>query len=251
MKTTNGNGHLKDAFLLLNGLFYLEHKNDVLVITAPDVPDHKYYMGIPGRLNELQEMPRTVDLRSFLKGRLGDEFKFPPEIPQFSKSETGTGNIAAPGRFQAIMPIPLEIYALRKGFIKDFHPVKKSNVGKNILKSSGPELGTLICLVYKGRFPSEWTSTQMCHFYAENLHLLALKHVNHAYQMSSTLFACPDKFDLRMDNHFELPPVKPHVEHLNRLRLSLRDVLNLDELLPATAAAGAKVANCVQLAMTE
>ncbi|HEV3037442.1 MAG TPA: hypothetical protein VHA33_06620 [Candidatus Angelobacter sp.] len=255
MKTANGNnGHLKDALLVLNGLFYLEHKDDVLIITAPDIPDHKYYIGIPGDLKELKEMPRTVDLRSFLLGRQDNEFKFPPEIPQFSKSETGTGNIAATGRFQAIVPIPLEIYALRKGSIKDFHPVEKSIVGKNILKSSGPELGTQTCLQYKGHFPQEWTPTQICHFYAENVHELAIKHVNHAYRMSRTLFSYPDKFDLRMDNHFQLLPIPPHNdEQLKRLKLSLSDQLNLDELnlvLPDTDTAAANVANCVQLAMT-
>lgn len=192
-----------NVFILLHGLFFLEYQGGKLVVTAPEVADHDYQMGTPDNDGkDLQPLPSTPqDFSDPAMGLTGasNATQFPPELLQFSKKDTGVGNLTGPFRFRCTLPSPLQIVPLRNGPRSDLH-CTPGNVLSSINKHQGARIGIVTCLVYTGSVAKiHPTSTDRCHFYAEPDFEPNLEHTNHALSEARLLFANGKNFDLQLD----------------------------------------------------
>lgn len=223
------------VFILLNGFFFLEYQQNKFVVTAPEIDDHDYQIGTPDNGGiDLQKVPgpnNLLDLSDPSFGLVGDSSctpRFPPELLQFSKGETGVGDLNGTFHFRRILPCPLDIIPLRKGNRSDFPALAgniKQNIDNHATAQSAKQISLVTCLVYNGTTNKICSGTKRCHFYAEPDCELGLDHLNHALGQAKLLFAHQDKFDLQFDTTKRPPLVKaqPPASEDNRAA-DLRDI---------------------------
>jgi hypothetical protein len=220
------------VFILLHGLFFLEYKGNNLVVTAPQVVDHDYQIGTPDNDgSDLQPIQgqTSLDFSDPKMGLVGDKAftrRFPPELLQFSKKETGVGDLTGPFRFRCVLPCPLDIVPLRNGPRSDFRCVP-GGIFLSMNKHPGEQISIVTCLVYTGSIAKiHPTSTNRCHFYAEPDFATGIEHTNQALAEAKLVFAHWDKFDLQLDTTKLSPealhtvPARPPIKDSPRVPLS-------------------------------
>jgi hypothetical protein len=199
----------------IHGLFFMElithNGKPALEIKAPKVSGHVLLGGARKNLNFIQDVDFT-SLMPDLPSTTPTIVK-PNPIPlqvrksvlQFSRAETGVGNLKAydPSVYlgRIILPWPDDFYSLRA----DNFPYPGAGIStvadkvKN--RCGGSKIGTVTCIQYPYKIPGS------LHF-----HMLACEqedvcHVDHALTEASKIFANPSKFDFQIGYGMSQTPV--------------------------------------------
>lgn len=209
--------------IFLHGLFFLEQIDEgecqTLEIKAPDLSDHEFFGGMRGNFINLDY--RTIDwTHSGLKGGFPEPGPAPnipgdlgPAIPQFSRSETGVGNLKSNwNRGRIRLPWPKEFFPRRAAEMPKYttrHPKNPTSrqVGENIYKFCKRGGNYQLCLVtglaydYHLSFlhlRKGWDPNFNIHFYFEPLGGHNLDQVNKDLAAAAYIFDVPDEFDIQL-----------------------------------------------------
>lgn len=194
-------GSPSSTYFLLHGMFFMEFQGDNLCVVTPKPPstptgnDHEFYQRTHGGM--LANLGTDIDF-TMRQVKAGGLKQFPPDIPQFSASgalgkpqpilpNKGTGTY----RCRIILPTPKHIFAYRSDTKDYFRP--QGNVGKSILDSTGPRLGTITCLQYE----PDQTAAFVMNYYAEHPGPASTGDVNAALRTAKDI--CGASFDLQMN----------------------------------------------------
>lgn len=244
--------------ILIHGLFLMEFKQNAIEITAPDILDHRYCMLSNGFLTEfpsnkpLRMNFGTTSLAGLLPGKI-ISFEDYPAIPQFSKTQTGVGDLVGQKyRLKIELPLPLEILPLRCGSLSDFsRGTESGRVRDSIISACGKNSNDKFAMVTCFRYLKENTNASppvATHsFYAEHMLSPDASQTNQAYAATSQLFSNPGNFDLRIkvDQTKPLPPVYPDFHP--GYGISSDDERSLPEIVPKLPGSVVDVGSCIQL----
>jgi hypothetical protein len=210
--------------ILLHGLFFMQFKGDKLIVATPKFQPHTFGMREQGQPN-IGPLPHGApDINWTSVGLVpnANSIDFPqfPDIPQFSRGETGVGELMPVGtqdhEFQLILPSPQEIHGFRQGQLQNFLDCTESNHPKpgnlkpmqeNIKNHCGPNFSLVTGLVYKKT--NEWKHKNVVSFYAEHsVSCMNLKaaDTNNALCKGKKLFAHSENFDLIYKDPAAWPP---------------------------------------------
>ncbi|MBZ5524553.1 MAG: hypothetical protein LAP21_20125 [Acidobacteriia bacterium] len=218
-------------YVLLHGLLFMEyggqdpacHNRDLLTIKAPYIPGttpssgHLLFCGPRGNVQPCTAP--TIDWTSCtdLQGANRGDFSLNcPTVPsavdaktlQFSRKETGVGDLDQPVQHTITLPWPETFYAIRLNtmprLLSDFQGKPQQEVRQSLQQCSGDffdQLGLVTVLQYS-RNVSLPSDPQQCkyHFYFEadpNADQSTINdHLNHAKKV----FTNPQAFDLQIDS---------------------------------------------------
>jgi hypothetical protein len=243
---------------LLHGLFFMEFGTALapLVLTAPDSDMHFYCMGTKGAVIPVSQHGAqvTIDLRNFvcdLAEGYDSDFHSHPEIPQFSKSAAGTGNIIQPGCLQLLLGIPKQIIPLRRGKLSDFDIVAASGRVKDSVMAScagnGNQFSLVTCFRYKRKDPHFAPPDNTVCFFAEHEHTPSPDEMNSTYSDAGGVFD-QKLFDLRLTNKTPTQETVPRDPNPGS-GIAPEDEASLAELLHGEQHRAINVANCVQFGL--
>jgi hypothetical protein len=263
METTKMAQDLCYVNILLHGLFFMEFNSSNLIVKAPRIDMHRYFIGNQGFLTEIPSSADPFDLdlspssSSGLQPGSINTFANHLSIPQFSKSATGVGDLTSSHRFSIKLPFPADIIPLRIGSLIDFKNavVTSGTVAKNIINSCGTggndDFSLLTCLRYL-KEPSFGSPPVVTHsFYAEHPYFPKTPgELNMTYIQAREMWQNKDEFDLQLTMGTIFPPLSPVCPPVHPgYGISSDDENTLAELLlnsPCSASRGTDVANCVQ-----
>lgn len=200
--------------ILLHGLFFMQFKDDKLIVATPKFQPHTFGMREQGQPKIGPLPPGAPDINWTSEG-LGKnsntiDFSQFPDISQFSASETGVDELMPDGtkeyEFQLILPKPEQIHGFRQVQLKNFLDCTESNHSKpgtlkpmqeNIQSHCGPNFALLTGLIYKKE--KKWTRKNVVNFYAEHdlsCQKIKATDIDDALQVGRKLFANQQNFDL-------------------------------------------------------
>lgn len=248
--------------ILLHGLFFMEFKPqsnaDTLVITAPDIKEHKHCMLHNGLFMEFPlEKPFQMDLRTQLTdlvpGKI-DSFEHYPAIPQFSKTQAKVGELVGQNyRLRIVLPLPQEIVPLRCGSLMDFGGAAEGQVKESIMSECGKggnnQFALVTCLRYLKSHANASPPGSTHSFYAEHMQVPDPQQTNQAYKTAGQLFSHPENFDLRL--RVTPPPSLPRVprDFHPGFGVSSDDEISLPERWEKPSNALVDVGSCIQLGL--
>jgi hypothetical protein len=272
-KPRKGNAMPPTTCILLHGLFFMQFKNHLLTVATPKFAGHTFGSRPQGSGSVIQQIfpETTIDWTDVgLKDNRNSNEQFPSSTLQFSRSQTGTGDLLPQGNkgfhFQLILNKPMEIHPFRlgNGNLGDFATVAKpkppkgngkANVRENVLNSCGSggnnSFALLVGLVYQQEMGC--TLPNVISFYGEHqmpCAQIGADEVNPALLAAQNLFASPGDFDLEFEDASGLqtvcPPAQDAFGVLKDDELSACELLLGDCFIPPPDFFGVNPINCAQ-----
>src|SRR5262249_24442578 len=199
-------------------------------------------------------MQVQIDLRNFvcdLENGHDNDFQSHPEIPQFSKSAAGTGEITQRGCLQLLLGIPKQIIPLRRGKLTDFDIVAASGRVKDSVMAScagnGNQFSLVTCFRYKRKNPHFAPPDNTVSFFAEHKDTPSPDEMNSTYSDAGGVFE-QKLFDLRLTNNIPTEETVARDPNPGSGIIS-EDEASLAELLHGDQHRAINVANCIQFGL--